>query len=77
MKGLVYSTDSDQYVYWIMQANMRQFFNMQQGEKESLTNFCKRFTEQHEVLEDIWGVLTPSKLKKRDMSYSHESIVSQ
>jgi hypothetical protein len=66
MKELVYSTDSDQYEYWIMQANMRHFLTMRQGEKESLTGFSKRFLEQQEVLEELWGDLTPTKLKRQD-----------
>jgi hypothetical protein len=66
MKELVYSTDSDQYEYWIMQANLRNFLTMKQGEKESLTSFSQRFLEQQEVLEDIWGDLIPTKLKKKD-----------
>ena len=65
LQDVAYSTDSTGYEYWTMQAAMRKLLTMRQENKESLTNFGKRFLAQQEVTEKIWGVLIPRKLYGR------------
>jgi hypothetical protein len=59
MKELVYSTDKGQYEYWTMQATMRKLTNLKQEDKETLTDFYKRFLNQLEATETVWGKMTP------------------
>lgn len=63
MKELAFSTDSNQYEYWTMQAAMRKIITMRMDPKESLVGFSKRFLAQREVTEDVWGKLIPQKMK--------------
>jgi len=65
MKELVYSTDKAQYEFWTMQAAMRKLINLKQGDKESLTDFNKRFLDQQEVTEVVWGLMTPQIMKSK------------
>ncbi len=58
MKELVYSTDAGQYPFWIIQATMKKFINLKQHD-ESLADFHKKFLEQQDVTEMVWGRLTP------------------
>lgn len=59
MKQLVYSTDKAQYEYWTMQATMRKLTNLKQQDKETLTDFYKRFLNQLEATEAVWGKMMP------------------
>ena len=63
MKELAYSTDNNQYEYWVMQATMRKMITMKQEAKESLVGFGKRFLAQYEVTQEVWGELIPHKMK--------------
>jgi len=63
IKEIVYSTENVQYEYWTMQASMRSFMVLKQGDKESLGSFSRRFLAQLEVTEEVWGPLSPMKLK--------------
>ena len=63
LKELVYSTDKTQYEFWTMQATMRKLINLKQGASESLTDFHRRFLDQQEVTEVVWGQMTPQIMK--------------
>jgi len=63
MKELAYSTDKTQYEFWTMQAAMRKLINLRQGTKENLTDFHKRFLDQQEVTEIVWGQMVPHNMK--------------
>ena len=65
MKELVYSTDKAQYEFWTMQAAMRKLINLKQGANENLTDFNRRFLDQQEVTEVVWGQMTPQLLKDK------------
>lgn len=63
MRELVYSTEGTQYEPWTQQAVMRTLFTTQQGDKESLANFYKRWDAQLEATEAMMGELIPHKMK--------------
>ena len=63
IKELVYSTDKSQYEYMAMQAKMRNIHNIRMKEGENLPNYLKRFLEQQQATEALWGELIPMKLK--------------
>jgi hypothetical protein len=65
MKQLVYSTDKAQYEYWTMQATMKKLTNLKQQDKETLTDFYKRFLNQLEVTEAVWGKMTPETMHSK------------
>jgi len=73
LKDLAYTTDNVQYDYWTMQAMMRTFIDMKQEQKESLSNFAKRFLAQAEVTEDVWGKLIPNKMKGKPTADQEEA----
>ena len=63
IKELVYSTDKSQYEFMAMQAKMRNIHNIRMKEGENLPNYLKRFLEQQQATEALWGELIPMKLK--------------
>ncbi len=63
MKELVYNTEKTQYEPWTQQAVLRTLLTMQQGKKESLSAFYRRWDAQREVTETILGKLIPHKYK--------------
>ena len=73
MRELAYSTSKTQYEYWTMQATMRKFMTMRQGPKESLEHFAKRFLAQVEVTEDVWGKMSPMKLKGKSLEEQNKA----
>ena len=79
MKELVYSTDKAQYTYWTMQATLRRFINLKQDDKESLTDFHKRFLAQQEVTESVWGKMIPSIMsdkKPKEQAIAREKYLA-
>lgn len=77
MKQLVYSTDKAQYEYWTMQATMRKLTNLTQHEKETLTDFYKRFLNQLEATEAVWGDMTPMKMNgKKEQDAAREKYLA-
>jgi len=73
MKELVYSMDKTQYKFWTMQAAMRKLINLKQGAPESLTDFHRRFLDQQEVTEVVWGQLTPHIMKGKPVDKQNEA----
>jgi hypothetical protein len=73
MKALVYSADKTQYEFWTMQVAMRKLINLKQDAKESLTDFSKRFLDQQEVTEAIWGVMTPQLTQGKSADEQNEA----
>lgn len=73
MKELVYSTDKAQYEYWTMQATMRKFMNLKQATKETMTDFHKRFLNQLEATETVWGKMIPQIENDKNTSEQNEA----
>ena len=63
IQGLAYSTEGAQHPYWKLQASVRKLVAMEQYSGESLASYGRRFEEQQEQLEQLWGPLTPSNMK--------------
>jgi hypothetical protein len=63
IRELAYSMENVQYEYWTMQASIKNMMNLKEQEKESLASYCKRFLEQQEVTEEVWGAMIPMKMK--------------
>lgn len=61
MQDLVYNTENNKYEYWSMQAVMTELMDIQQGDREGLQNFTKRFLAQVAAVEQTWGKLIPQK----------------
>ena len=73
MKQLVYSTDKAQYEYWTMQATMRKLTNLRQTEKETLTDFYKKFINQLEATEAVWGKMMPTIMNDKTDTEQEEA----
>jgi Zinc knuckle len=73
IRELVYSMENVQYEYWTMQASIKNLLNLKQQEKESLASYCKRFLEQQEVTEEIWGAMIPMKMKGKLLTEQDEA----
>jgi hypothetical protein len=76
MKQLVYSTDTAQYEYWTMQATMKKFTNLRQEDKETLTDFYKRFLNQLEATEAVWGKMTPEIKNESEQDDAREKYLA-
>ena len=63
MKTLVYSTTSDQYEFWTMQATLTTLLTLTQHDGENIATFGKKFMAQLEATELVWGTLIPQKYK--------------
>ena len=63
IRGLVYSTEKTQYKYWAIQSALQRLIATKQENKETLSNFMKRFEAQVEATKNVWGSMIPHKLK--------------
>jgi hypothetical protein len=61
MKTLVYSTTSQQYEFWTMQASLTTMLTLKQHKKEGMASFGKKFLAQKEATELVCGKLIPPK----------------
>jgi hypothetical protein len=65
LKSLVYSTDSNQYEFWSMQASLSKLVNLTQLDTEGLASYGKRFLAQLEATEEVNGFLIPDKYRTK------------
>ena len=62
LKGMAFSTDGVQNVFWSLQGVLRRLTAINQGPSESVANYHKRFLATTEVIEEQWGLFVPIKL---------------
>jgi hypothetical protein len=68
MKEIVDGTDNTQYLFWKMQAQLSKLVFMKQEPNESVANYSKRFEDQVEATESVFGPLVPTFDYKGDHS---------
>ena len=56
-----------------MQATMRKLTNLRQARKETLTDFYKRFINQLESTEAVWGKMTPEIMNSKTDTEQNEA----
>jgi hypothetical protein len=66
MKEIVDGTDNTQYQFWKMQAQLAKLVFMKQEPGESVGSYQKRFEDQVEAVESVFGVLVPTFDMKGD-----------
>jgi hypothetical protein len=62
LKELAFSTGGVQHPFWTLQNMLRRLTAINQGEKESVQNYHKRFLAMTEVIEAQWGQFCPTEL---------------
>jgi hypothetical protein len=60
MKEIVDGTDNTQYQFWKMQAQLAKLVFMKQEPSESVASYQKRFEDQVEAVESVFGTLIPT-----------------
>jgi hypothetical protein len=63
LKSEVYSTTSNQYEFWLMQASLSKLVNLTQFEQEGLASYSKKFIAQLEATEEVCGLIIPEKYR--------------
>ena len=62
LKQMAFASGGVQHPFWTLQIVMRRLLAINQGPRESVTNYYRRFVSTTEVIEEQWGKFYPEKL---------------
>jgi hypothetical protein len=62
LKQMAFASGGVQHPFWTLQIVMRRLLAINQGQRESVTNYNRRFVFTTEVIEEQWGKFYPEKL---------------
>jgi hypothetical protein len=59
---MAFALGGAQHPFWTLQIVMQHLLAINQGPRESVTNYYRRFVSTKEVIEEQWGKFYPEKL---------------
>jgi hypothetical protein len=62
LKQMAFASGGVHYPFWTLQIVMRRLLAINQGPRELVTNYYRRFVSTTKVIEKQWGKLYPEKL---------------
>jgi hypothetical protein len=62
LKEMAFASGGVQHPFWTLQIVMRHLLAINQGPRELVTNYYRRFVSNTEVIEEQWGKFYPEKL---------------
>jgi hypothetical protein len=62
LKQMAFASGGVQHPFWTLQIVMRRLLAINQGPRELVTNYYRRFVSTTEVIEEQWGKFYPEKL---------------
>jgi hypothetical protein len=62
LKQMTFASGGDQHPFWTLQIIMRRLLAINQGPREPVTNYYRRFVSTTKVIEELWGKFYPEKL---------------
>jgi hypothetical protein len=62
LKQMEFASGGVQHPFWTLQIVMQHLLAINQGQRELVTNYYRRFVSTTEVIEEQWGKFYPEKL---------------
>ena len=71
LRDVCYGTDKKRYIEWVRQAQLRKSIRFSQQPGEFIQKYATNFLEQVKTLEDVHGLLVPTKEMTKQVELTH------